>query len=47
MQAVFVFHCMRFFDTEGWLLKNSEQNFMVDVLRGAYILKGKGTFLDI
>jgi peptidoglycan/LPS O-acetylase OafA/YrhL len=37
MLAVFVFHCMRFFDTEGWLLKNSEQSFTVDVLRGVYI----------
>jgi glucan biosynthesis protein C len=27
MLAVFLFHCMRFFDTEGWHLKNPEQSF--------------------
>jgi glucans biosynthesis protein C len=26
MMAVFVFHCTRFFDTEGWHLKNLEQS---------------------
>lgn len=27
MLAIFVYHCTRFFDTEGWHLKNSEQSF--------------------
>lgn len=27
MIAVFVFHCTRFFDVEGWHLKNTEQGF--------------------
>lgn len=30
--AVFVFHCTRFFDTEGWHLKNSEQSHVLFIL---------------
>ncbi len=33
MLAIFFFHCARFFDTEGWHLKNVEQSFTVEVLR--------------
>ena len=37
MLAVFIFHCTRFFDTEGWHLKNSEQNHVLFVLmRGLF-----------
>jgi glucan biosynthesis protein C len=32
MLAVFVYHCTRFFDTEGWHLKNAEQSSVVFVL---------------
>jgi peptidoglycan/LPS O-acetylase OafA/YrhL len=32
MLAVFVFHCTRFFCTEGWHLKNSEQSYVLFVL---------------
>ena len=32
MLAVFVFHCTRFFDTEGWHLKNAEQSFVLFIL---------------
>jgi len=32
MLAVFVFHCSRFFGTEGWHLKNPEQSMVVFVL---------------
>jgi len=32
MLAVFVFHSTRFFDTEGWHLKNTEQSFVLYVL---------------
>ena len=32
MLAVFVFHCTRFFDTEGWHLKNAEQSYVLFVL---------------
>ncbi|MHC4779337.1 MAG: acyltransferase family protein [Planctomycetota bacterium] len=32
--AVFLYHCARFFDTEGWLLKNPEQSATVDGIRG-------------
>ena len=32
MLAVFGFHCTRFFDTEGWHLKNAEQSFVLFVL---------------
>ncbi|NIO69461.1 MAG: acyltransferase family protein [Anaerolineae bacterium] len=31
MLATFVYHCTRFFDTEGWHLKNSEQSFLLEV----------------
>jgi glucan biosynthesis protein C len=35
MMAIFVFHCTRFFDTEGWHLKNSEQSGLLFVaMRG-------------
>jgi peptidoglycan/LPS O-acetylase OafA/YrhL len=37
MLAVFVYHCLRFFDTEGWLLKNAEQSSGVDWFRGVLI----------
>jgi glucan biosynthesis protein C len=30
--AVFIFHCTRFFDTEGWHLKNSQQSYTLFVL---------------
>ena len=30
--AVFIYHCTRFFGTEGWHLKNSEQSMVVFVL---------------
>ena len=37
MFAVFIFHCTRFFDTEGWHLKNSEQSYTLFVLvRGLF-----------
>ncbi len=32
MLAVFVFHCTRFFDTEGWHLKNAERSFVLFIL---------------
>jgi glucan biosynthesis protein C len=32
MLAVFVFHCARFFDTEGWHLKNGDQSFVLFIL---------------
>ena len=32
MFAVFIFHCTRFFDTEGWHLKNSQQSYTLFVL---------------
>lgn len=35
--AIFLFHSARFFDTEGWELKNVEQTFVVDELRGSLI----------
>jgi glucan biosynthesis protein C len=35
MLAVFLFHCTRFFDNEGWHLKNAEQSFVLFiVMRG-------------
>jgi len=35
MLAIFVFHCTRFFDTEGWHLKNPEQSTLLFVaMRG-------------
>ncbi|MCP4257708.1 MAG: acyltransferase [Planctomycetes bacterium] len=37
MFAVFIFHCTRFFDTEGWHLKNSGQSYTLFVLvRGLF-----------
>ncbi len=35
--AIWLFHCARFFDTEGWHVKNAEQSFIVDVLRAGLI----------
>jgi len=35
--AIFIYHCARFFDTEGWHLKNAEQSFVVDALRSGLI----------
>ncbi|MFC2026202.1 acyltransferase family protein [Chloroflexota bacterium] len=32
MLAVFIYHCSRFFGTEGWHLKNAEQSMIVFVL---------------
>ena len=32
MLAVFIYHCTRFFDIEGWHLKNAEQSLVVTVL---------------
>jgi hypothetical protein len=37
MLAVFVFHCTRFFGTEGWHLKNAEQSMVVFVLVRGFI----------
>jgi len=37
MLAIFVFHCTRFFDTEGWHLKNSEQSYVVFVIVRGFI----------
>ncbi len=37
MLAIFFFHCARFFDTEGWHLKNAQQSFVVDTLRIGFI----------
>jgi glucan biosynthesis protein C len=52
--AVFLFHCTRFFDTEGWHLKNPEQSDLLFVLtRGLiwpwamelfFLLSGVGTW---
>jgi len=37
MLAVFIFHCTRFLDTEGWHLKNSEQSYALFVMvRGLF-----------
>lgn len=35
--AVFVFHCTRFFDTEGWHLKNAQQSDLLFVLMRALL----------
>jgi hypothetical protein len=35
--AVFLLHTSQYFDTEGWVLKNTEQSFIVNVLRGALL----------
>jgi peptidoglycan/LPS O-acetylase OafA/YrhL len=52
--AVFLYHCTRFFDPEGWHLKNSEKSFFVFVsMRGLiwtwvmelfFLLSGVGTW---
>ena len=35
MLAVFLFHCTRFFDPEGWHLKNTEQSDIIFIsMRG-------------
>lgn len=57
MLAVFVFHCTRFFGTEGWHLKNPEQSMVVFVLaRGLiwpwamelfFVLSGVGTWYSL
>ena len=54
MLAVFIFHCTRFFDTEGWHLKNAEQSFpLFVVMRGViwpwvmeifFLISGIGTW---
>ncbi|MHC4331427.1 MAG: acyltransferase family protein [Planctomycetota bacterium] len=54
MLAVFIFHCSRFFDTEGWHVKNSRQSEVLFVLmRGLFwpwmmelffLLSGAGTW---
>jgi glucan biosynthesis protein C len=54
MLAVFVFHCTRFFDTEVWHLKNTEQSELLTVLTGGliwpwamelfFLLSGVGTW---
>ena len=54
MLAVFLYHCTRFFDPEGWHLKNSEQSELLFVLmRGLiwtwvmelfFLLSGVGTW---
>jgi len=35
--AVFLYHCARLFDTEGWILKNAAQSPAVDWIRGVLI----------
>jgi peptidoglycan/LPS O-acetylase OafA/YrhL len=37
MFAVFVFHCTRFFDNEGWHLKNAEQSFVLFILMRGFM----------
>jgi peptidoglycan/LPS O-acetylase OafA/YrhL len=54
MLTVFVFHCTRFFDTEGWHLKNSEQSDLLFIVMRAlvwpwameifFLLSGVGTW---
>jgi len=54
MLAIFIYHCSRFFGTEGWHLKNPEQSMVVFVLtRGLiwpwvmelfFVLSGVGTW---
>jgi glucan biosynthesis protein C len=55
--AVFIYHSARFFDTEGWHLKNAEQSFFLFVLmRGLiwtwlmelfFLLSGAGTWYSL
>ena len=35
--AIFLFHCSRFFDTEGWALTNADQSLVLELVRGALI----------
>jgi glucan biosynthesis protein C len=54
MLAMFLFHCTRFFDTQGWHLKNAEQSYPLFVLvRGLiwpwvmelfFLISGVGTW---
>jgi glucan biosynthesis protein C len=37
MLAIFFYHCTRFFDIEGWHLKNSEQSFLLFMVMRALI----------
>jgi peptidoglycan/LPS O-acetylase OafA/YrhL len=37
MLAVFIYHCTRFFDLEGWHLKNVEQSLVVTVLASGLV----------
>ena len=37
MLVVFIYHCTRFFDIEGWHLKNAEQSLAVFVLASGLI----------
>ena len=57
MLAVFLFHCTRFFDPEGWHLKNPEQSMLLFVsMRGLiwtwamelfFLLSGVGTWYSL
>lgn len=57
MLAIFLYHCTRFFDTEGWELKNAEQSGLLFVLmRGLiwpwvmelfFLLSGVGTWYTL
>ncbi len=37
MLAIFFYHCARFFGTEGWHLKNTEQNELIVIVRAGLI----------
>jgi len=37
MLAVFIYHCTRFFDNEGWHLKNAEQSFVLFILMRGFM----------
>ena len=37
MLAIFLYHCTRFFDIEGWHLKNMEQSFLLFMVMRALI----------
>jgi surface polysaccharide O-acyltransferase-like enzyme len=37
MLAVFIYHCTRFFDTEGWHLKNADQSFVLFILMRGFM----------
>jgi glucan biosynthesis protein C len=57
MLAVFLFHCTRFFDPEGWHLKNPEQSELLFIsMRGLiwtwamelfFVLSGVGTWYSL